>query len=85
MTEPTHFKAIPTLDKSAVVFISGTWRMRIAAADLARWVRLYREWRDRLSGKYSKFYAQPTEALEAAAKAMAIPVPDLRPKPKAVK
>lgn len=85
MTEPSHFKAIPTLDKSAVVFTSGDWRMRMPVADLPRWVRQYREWRDRLNGKYSKFYVQPTEALESAAKTLDIHVPDLRPKPKAVR
>lgn len=85
MTELSHFKAIPTLDKSAVIFASGDWRMRISVEDLPGWVRLYRSLRDRLNGKYSKFYVQPTEALESAAKTMGIPVPDLRPKPKAVR
>ena len=85
MTAPHHFKAIPTLDKSAVVFTSGDWRMRIAVADLPRWVHQYRQWRDRLNGKYSVFYAQPTEALVSAAKTLGIPVPDLRPKPLAVR
>lgn len=85
MNEPSQFKAIPTLDKSAVIFASGDWRMRIAVADLPNWVRLYRGLRDRLNGKFAKFYVQPTEALEAAAKTLGIPVPDLRPKPKAVR
>lgn len=85
MTAPHHFKAIPTLDKSAVVFTSGDWRMRMAATDLPVWVGLYRRLRDRENGKYSLFYVQPTEALESAAKTLGIPVPDLRPKPLAGK
>ncbi|MDP2047585.1 MAG: hypothetical protein Q8K33_01645 [Cypionkella sp.] len=85
MTEPVHFKAIPTLDKSVVIFTSGDWRMRMPVAQLPDWVRLYRRLRDRENGKYSKFYIQPTEALEAAAKTLGIPVPDLRPKPLAVR
>ena len=85
MTKLHHFKAIPTQDKSAVVFATDGWRMRIAVEKLPFWVRLYRDFRDGHGGRDAKVYSQPTEALEAAAKTLGIPVPDLRPKPKVVR
>ena len=83
MTVWEDLRAIPTLDKSAVVLVKGSWRDRIPAEKLPVYVRLYRDLRDRENGKFARFYEQPTLALEACAKAMGIPVPDLRPKPKA--
>lgn len=85
MTGLATFKAIPLLDKSAVVFAGSRFRATIPVADLPSWVALYRRLRDREGGKFARFYVQQAEALESAAKTLGIPVPDLRAKPKAKK
>lgn len=76
MADLAPFKAIPTKDHSTVILARGPWRIRIAAADLPRWIHLYRGLRDRDGGKHSRVYLQPVEALEAAAKAICIPIPN---------
>lgn len=75
MPDLAPFKAIPTRDQASVILARGTWRHRIAAADLPGWIRLYRGLRDRENGKHYAVYLQPVEALEATAKAIGITVP----------
>jgi hypothetical protein len=71
-------KAIPTRDRQRIVLAAGTWRTTIPAADLPRWIRLYRRLRDRGArldpkgnpiepGPYARFYAADLAVLEATA------------------
>jgi hypothetical protein len=61
------FKAIVSRDKSRVIMVDGNWRHTIAAADLPKCTKFYRDLHDRKGGAYAKFYVAPLEALEAAA------------------
>jgi hypothetical protein len=81
----SDLRAIPTIDKSAIVLVKGAWRDRIEVAKLPGYVRLYRALRDRDNGRHAAFYVQPTDALEACAKAIGIAVPNLREKLKAAR
>ena len=72
-------KAFPTRDKQHVVMVRGSWRQRISAADLPRWISLYRRLWSRTAkghgdsktpGPWASFYAQPLEALESLLKQM---------------
>lgn len=72
------FKAIPTRDRQRIVLAAGAWRATIPAADLPRWISLYRRLRDRGArldakgnpiepGPYARFYADSLAVLEATA------------------
>lgn len=80
MTAP--MKVIVTKDGGRVVMAKGEWRQTVAAADLPRWIRLYRGLRDRNAphdkagrptalGPFARFYAADVEALEAAQRKIA--------------
>lgn len=73
------FKAFLTKDRVAVVMVRGSWRQRISAADLPRWISLYRRLWSRTAkghgdsktpGLWASFYAQPIETLENLLKQM---------------
>lgn len=57
----------PTPDGAGVMLARADWAHRIDTAALPSWITLYRDLRDRQSGKYAHIYAQPTTALETAA------------------
>jgi hypothetical protein len=60
-------RAIVTTDRASVIMSKGLWRTTIPAANIAVWVSLYRNLRDRNGGRFAEFYTQSVEALEAAA------------------
>lgn len=81
ISQACTLRVIPTLDKTAVVLIGNQWRNKLPVAELPGFIALYRRLRDRDGGKYARFYAADTAALEAAASALGIHAPDLREKP----
>lgn len=75
MAEP--FRAIPTRDRTEVLLRRGSWSLMVAAADLRRWLDLYRRLRDRNAppapagapvkpGPYHGIYAPAVTELESA-------------------
>ena len=69
-----------TEDNTAVTMIGNRWRNKLPVAELPGFIAMYRRLRDRDGGKYARFYAADTAALEAAASALGIHAPDLRAK-----
>lgn len=53
----------------------GEWRHDIPAADLPKWVALYRSLRDRTGGKFAEFHAPAVTALEAVATRIGVKIP----------
>lgn len=80
MTEP--LRAAIVANGAVLAMTKGAWWQRVPAADLPKWISLYRRLRDRDGGKHAQHYAQPVEALEAAARKAGIPIPP-PPKPEA--
>jgi hypothetical protein len=77
VTDLAAFKAIPINGGAGVTMRRGAWRQDIKATDLPSWVALYRGLRDRAGGRFAAFYAQPVEALEAAATRLGLKLPEL--------
>ena len=74
--EPPPFMAFRTKDGAEVVMMRGAWRHRIPAADLPRWLALYRGlWSRRQNGSgdgktpgpWAPFHAGAVAALESLA------------------
>lgn len=63
MTGPFRCAVVPARD--VIIMRSERWRMEIAIDAYPFWLAFYRRMRDRKSGAYARFYAQPVEALEA--------------------
>jgi hypothetical protein len=75
-------RAAVEADGAGLAMTKGDWFQRVPAADLPKWISLYRRLRERDGGKYAQHYAQPVEALEAAARKAGIALPP-NPKPEA--
>lgn len=75
MAEP--FRAVPTRDRSEVLLRRGAWSLMVKAADLGRWLKFYRDLRDRNAppqvkgqtakpGPYHDIHAPAVSQIEAA-------------------
>ena len=54
-------------DQSMVILMQGAWRAEFSAADLPRWIKMYRGLRDRKEGRYALLYAPSVAVLERVA------------------
>lgn len=70
-------KAAASPDGDTIIMVRGPWRQKVPAADLAKWITLYRGLRDREGGRFARFYAQPIEVLEALATRLGIKLPPI--------
>ncbi len=59
-----EFKATVSDDGKQVIMTQDGWLHKVPIANLPAWVRFYRDLRDRVNGKYSKYYAAKVERLE---------------------
>lgn len=71
----TPLKLAVSPDGNTVIMVKDDWRQKVPASDLPKWISLYRGLRDREGGRFSAFYLQPVEALEALATKLGIRLP----------
>ena len=55
-------------DRAAVHLRKGLWSIEFPIEQLPKWLRFYRELRDRRSGQFARFYAADVGVLEAVEK-----------------
>lgn len=65
------FVARLSIDRDTVAMRRGGWKHRIDAAELPRWIKLYRTLSARRGGKFAEVYGPPLAALERVARELA--------------